>query len=102
MVVQDAGGATTSDLTSVIVITPALPLSDNVADAAPVQGIEGDGSGNNNGAGRETNEPEHHHGRVAQRSVWPACLPIRRSPPIRSGWKRGRASCRSLPTYSAG
>ena len=70
--VTDAGGATTSELTSVIVITPDLGLADDVGSASPTSALSGDGSGNNVGAGSESGEPSHAGGRPAKRSVWMA------------------------------
>ena len=70
--VTDGGGATTSNLTSVIVITPNLGLSDDVGSASPTSAQSGDGSGNNVGAGSEAGEPSHAGGRPAKRSVWMA------------------------------
>ena len=70
--VTDGGGATTSNLTSVIVITPNLGLADDVGSASPTSALSGDGSGNNVGAGSEAGEPSHAGGRPAKRSVWMA------------------------------
>ena len=70
--VTDGGGATTSDLTNVIVITPDLGLADNVGGASPTSAPSGDGSGHNVGASAEPGEPSHGGGRPAKRSVWMA------------------------------
>jgi hypothetical protein len=70
VVVTDSNGAATSYPTSLIVIAPSLALADDIADAVPVSGATGQGSGNNIGASREANEPNHAPGRTARRSVW--------------------------------
>ena len=70
--VTDAGGATTSELSSVIVITPELGLSDDVGNASPTSALNGDGRGNNVGASSEAGEPSHAGGRPAKRSAWMA------------------------------
>ena len=45
VVVRDTGGATTSDLTSLIVILPTLAFANDLADAVTVPGTTGEWSG---------------------------------------------------------
>lgn len=61
--------AVSSDIATVVVISPALPFADNFSARGLITSPSGLGSGNNAGATREAGEPEHAD-KAGGKSVW--------------------------------
>ena len=70
VVVSDAGGAITSNVSTVIVETTSLSMSDSLSGASTSSMTGGCFTSSNVGASSEPGEPDHVSGQSAQSSMW--------------------------------